>query len=159
MTPMDDVPSRDVELAGILELYGRDRIESVMGVMERQLGVLMNRAQLLLGLCGIAITTTGFSGRLIAGTDRLAQWLIVSGLALVLLSACVLVWGVLHVRWMTQQQGKTIEKWLAAALEYRDRKTQHYRVAIVLLLIGLAMYVGAISVMLLNPVGVTVPTR
>ncbi|MGB7156722.1 MAG: hypothetical protein WBD40_01570 [Tepidisphaeraceae bacterium] len=40
--------------------------------------VLHNRAQVLLALCGIVVTTTGFSGRLVAGTNAAAQWLIIA---------------------------------------------------------------------------------
>ncbi len=92
---------------------------------------------MLLGLCGIAITTTGFSGRLIAGNSRLGQGLIVGGLGLVLISASLLVWGVLHLTWITQRDSQFIDVWLDAVLQYRDHKTRLFRWAIVLLLIGL----------------------
>ena len=59
--------------------------------------------------------------------------------------------GVLHLRWITQHPGEQIEGWLSMSLAYRDRKTQYYRVGIVLTLIGLALYVGSIFVMLLRP--------
>jgi hypothetical protein len=143
--------TRDAERESIIERYGHERFDSIQSLMERQLDVLMSRAQLLLGLCGIAITTTGFSGRVIAGTSRLGQGLIVTGLALVLCSATVLVRGVLHLTWITQRNSRSIDSWLMSVLEYRDRKTILFRLAIILLLIGLALYVGAIAVMLLNP--------
>lgn len=142
---------RNAERESILTRYGHERFEAIQGLMERQLDVLMSRAQLMLGLCGIAITTTGFSGRLIAGNSRLGQALIVGGLSLVLSAAALLVWGVLHLSWITQRDSQFIDVWLDAVLEYRDRKTRLFRVAIFLLLIGLALYVGAIAVMLLNP--------
>jgi hypothetical protein len=143
--------TRDDERESIIERYGHDRFDLIQALMERQLDVLMSRAQLLLGLCGIAITTTGFSGRLIAGNSRIGQVLIVVGLALVLLAAAVLVRGVLHLTWITQRNSRSIDLWLSSVLEYRDRKTGRFRLAILLLLIGLALYVGAIAVMLLNP--------
>ena len=49
------------------------------------------------------------------------------------------------------QLGETTEQWLMTALTYRDRKTRTYRVGIVLMLIGLTLYVGAIAILLLNP--------
>ncbi len=154
LSPADvpsDLLSREAERESILSRYGHERFEAIQGLMERQLDVLMSRAQLLLGLCGIAITTTGFSGRIIAGNSRIGQALIVSGLALVLSSASVLVWGVLHLTWITQRNSNSIHVWLLSVLEYRDHKTRLFRLAIVLLLIGLSLYVGAIAVMLLNP--------
>ncbi len=113
--------------------------------------ILLVPAQVLLGLCGIVVTTTGFSGRLIAGTSRPAQWLIVLGVVLVLTAAALVVVGVLHLWWLTQHPGKSTRDWLGHALGYRDRKTRFYRFAIVLMLAGLVFYVAAIALMLLNP--------
>jgi len=93
--------SRTEEADRILALYGDD-LPAVMTMLERQFVVLHNRAQVLLTLCGIVISTTGFSGRIIAGTNALAQVLIVGGVALVLLSAAIVVWGVLHLRWLSR---------------------------------------------------------
>jgi hypothetical protein len=149
--PHTPLLTRDAERASIIERFGHERFDVIQGLMERQLDVLMSRAQLLLGLCGIAITTTGFSGRIIAGNSRCGQTLIVAGLALVLASAAILVWGVLHLTWITQRNSQSLDIWLTSVLEYRDRKTALFRLAIILLLIGLALYVGAIAVMLLNP--------
>lgn len=139
------------EAERILSFYGETSLEPVMAMLERQFVVLHNRAQVLLALCGVVITTTGFSGRLIAGTNPVAQWLIILGLAFALLSAAVVVWGVLHLRWLTMQAGNDLRSWLDTSLTYRDRKTRLYRVAIVLMLVGLVLYAASIAVMLLNP--------
>lgn len=139
------------EAERILSFYGETSLEPVMAMLERQFVVLHNRAQVLLALCGVVITTTGFSGRLIAGTNPVAQWLIILGLAFALLSAAVVVWGVLHLRWLTMQAGNDLRSWLDTSLAYRDRKTRLYRVAIVLMLVGLVLYAASIAVMLLNP--------
>lgn len=125
-------------------------------MLERQFAVLHNRAQVLLGFCGIVITTTGFSGRIIAGTNLTAQLAIIMGLLFVLASACTVVSGVLHLRWLTLQPGDTPEEWLMTSLKYRDLKTCRYRDAIYLVLAGLTFYVFAISIMLLFP-GAPVP--
>jgi hypothetical protein len=142
--------TRTEEADRILTLYGND-LPAIMTMLERQFVVLHNRAQVLLTLCGIVISTTGFSGRVIAGTNALAQALIVGGVALVLLSAAIVVWGVLHLRWLTMQSGEDTRAWLLTSLDYRDRKTNAYRVGIVVMLIGLTLYVGAIAVMLIYP--------
>jgi hypothetical protein len=157
LTPPPSAPtpllllSREAEKESILSRYGHERFEAIQQLIERQLDVLTSRAQLLLGLCGIAITTTGFSGRAIAGTSRVGQVLIVGGLGLVLLAAAILVCGVLHLTFVTQHNSQFIDNWLMSSLEYRDRKMRRFRLAIVLLLIGLSLYVCAIAVMLLNP--------
>lgn len=143
--------TRQEEIHRVLQTYGREDLRSIMELIERQFMVLHHRSQVLLGLSGIVITTTGFSGRLIAGTNALAQVLIISGVALVMAAAATVCLGVLHLRWLTQQPGEQIEVWLSQSLAYRDRKTQYYRVAIVMTLIGLGLYVGSIFVMLLFP--------
>ena len=100
---------------------------------------------------GTVVTTTGFSGRLIAGTNDLAKWLNILGVALVMAAAATVCLGVLHLRWLTQQQGDDMEMWLDRALAYRDRKTRFYRVGIVIMMIGLGLYVASIFVMLWYP--------
>jgi len=149
---------RTTERKRIREIW-RDDGAGIMAMLERQFTVLHNRAQVLLGLCGIILSATGFSGRIVAGTNRLAQALIVAGVIGVLAAAVLNGWGVLHVRWLTQQPGATLDEWLDVSLRYRDRKTAFYRAALAALLLGLACYVGAISVMLANPLEGGLPAR
>jgi hypothetical protein len=122
-----------------------------MTMLERQFGVLHNRAQVMLALCGIVISTTGFSGRIIAGTNLWAQGFIVAGVGLVLATACVIAWGVLHLRWLSLQPGGDTREWLNSSLKYRDLKTSIYRFGVILMLIGLTCYCASIAIMLLNP--------
>ena len=151
--------SPDDEAERILGVYGHDALPEIMPMLERQFAVLHNRAQVLLVLVGVVISTTGFSGRLIAGTNAYSQWLIVAGVGLCLLAAVVVVSGVLHLRWLTTQGGATTAEWLRTTLAYRDRKTRFYRAGIVLLLVGLTCYFGAIAITLLNPEEDRLPAR
>ena len=150
--------ARDAEAARILERYGDD-LPAVMAMLERQFAVLHNRSQVALTLAGIVISTVGFSGRLVAGTNVYAQTAIVVGVGLVLASAACVVVGVLHLRWLTIQGGETTARWLVTCLAYRDRKTRFYRVGIVLLLAGLASYSVALTIMLLHPGEDALPAR
>lgn len=128
-----------------------ERLPDMMAMLERQFTVLHNRAQVLLALCGIVISTTGFSGRLIAGTNLAAQIFVIVGVGFVLLSAGVVAWGVLHLRWLTMQLGNTPREWLRSSLIYRNRKTTSYRVGVILMLLGLTSYCVAICIMLVFP--------
>ncbi len=134
----------------ILRMYGPDQ-PRIMELLERQFVILHNRAQVLLTLCGVVITVTGFSGRLIAGTNRLAQVLVIGGVSLSLLAAIVVVWGVLHLWWLTQQPGDDVRAWLLSCLAYREGKTRAYRAGLIILIVGLTLYVGAIAIMLWYP--------
>lgn len=138
------------ELQRIIDLYGEDRA-TITGLLERQFGVLQARAQVLLGLTGVVVTTTGFSGRLIAGTNLWAQVLIIVGMGLVLAACVVVVFGVLHLKWLTQQPGAMLREWLLTCLRYRNTKMCYYRWSMVLLIAGLTFYVGAMAIMLLVP--------
>jgi hypothetical protein len=159
MMPRMDHLSRDEEARRILREYGHDAFADIMEVLERQFAVLHNRAQVLLGLCGIIVSTTGFSGRLVAGTNVFAQALIIAGVALVLAAAAIVCWGVLHLRWLTMQAGKSIPDWLATSLKYRDTKTKAYRVGLMFLLAGLVLYSAAVAIMLLYPKDGVLPAR
>ena len=139
------------EIEQIQRAYGSENPRLIMELIERQFMVLHHRSQVLLGLSGIVVTTTGFSGRLIAGTNMLAQILIISGVAVVMAAAATVCLGVLHLTWITQHPGEHIDQWLERSLAYRDRKTHYYRIGIVLTIIGLGLYVGSIFVMLVNP--------
>lgn len=151
--------SRDAEADRILREYESRGFETIMSMLERQFLVLHNRAQVLLALCGIIISTTGFSGRIIAGTSRLAQVLIVGGVGLTLLSAMIVAWGVLHLRWLTMQPGQSLRDWLLASLRYRDVKTRAYRVGLIVALVGITLYCGSIALMLLDPLASNLSPR
>jgi hypothetical protein len=142
------------EVDQLLHIYGKENLKDIIALMERQFGVLTGRAQVLLGLCGIVITTTGFSGRAIASTGPMAQWLIVGGIFLVLAGAAAIVWGILQLNWITQfVETADIRPSLLRMLAYRDRKTRAYRLGLILLVMGLTLYVSAISLMVLAPAG------
>ncbi len=143
--------NHEQEADRILTHYGADAMPEIMQMLERQFMVLHNRAQVLLALCGIIISTTGFSGRNIAGTGPWAQGLVLSGVALILISAGVVCWGVLHLRWLTMQRGVATRDWLLVSIDYRDKKTTSYRASLLIMLVGLALYVGAVMIMLTHP--------
>jgi hypothetical protein len=148
---MSSCLARESEADRILTHYGPDALGEIMAMLERQFMVLHHRAQVLLALCGIIVSTTGFSGRNVAGTGPWAQRLIVGGVGGVLLAAALVCWGVLHLRWLTMQPGQDIRHWLITSLGYRDFKTQCYRIGLIVMLVSMAAYVGAILIMLLNP--------
>jgi hypothetical protein len=142
--------TREQEAERLLDVFGRDRFEPVLLQLQRQFDVLHGRAQVLLTLCGIVITVTGFSGRIIAQTGSEARTCVVAGLALVLLAGAIVIIGVLPLRWLTMHCGAVPRPWLDRMLELRDRKTRVYRLAIFTLLAGLILYVAALSMMLLS---------
>lgn len=149
---------RDTEGARILEMCGGHLIEA-MAVLERQMNTLHSRAQVLFSFCGIVVTVTGFSGRLIAATSRPAQILIVAGLTVVIGCAFYLYSSVMTLRWNTQRLDVSPDRTINAILARRDLKTRAYKRGGYFLFAGLSLYALAISMMLLNPEPMTVPAR
>ena len=117
-------------------------------VVERQLAVLVLRAQVMLSLSGIVITVTGFSGRSIAETSQAARICIATGILVVLAAAIVAIWGVLRLRWLSQEIDDEPVVTLLRGLEVRDRKSRNLRWALILFVTGFALYCIAIAQLL-----------
>lgn len=144
---VNDRPDPRTEAQRILTL-ARDPLKAYE-IVERQLAVLVLRTQVMLSLCGIVITVTGFSGRAIAETGPLARLSIVSGLSLVLFAAAVAIGGVLRLKWLTQRMSDDPLQTLVRGIEVRDKKSRFLAVALVLFVAGFALYCLAIAQLLL----------
>lgn len=152
--PMDS----ETESQRILDMC-EGRLLDAMGVLERQFSTLHNRAQVLFSFCGIIVTVTGFSGRLIAGTNSAAQFFIVTGLAVVICCAFYIFSSVMTLRWATQRLDVSNELTMIRIIERRNIKTAAYKRGGYILFAGLVCYTIAIAIMLLNPVPLNVPVR
>lgn len=117
-------------------------------LVQSQLSVLVLRTQVMLSLSGIVITVTGFSGRTIAQTSELARGLVAAGILIVLCAAGVAIWGVLRLRWLTQELTDDVEQTLVRMLDIRDAKSRYLSAALFTFLLGFACYCVAIALML-----------
>jgi hypothetical protein len=151
MRGVDKRITAEDEVRRLTELFGEENPRLFVEMLERQFTILHTRAQVLLGLAGVVITTTGFSGRLIAGTSALAQGLVIAGVALVLVAATLVAAKVLPIRWLTHIPGDDYRAWMLNVVRYRDMKTRAYQLSIWLLIAGLGFYVGAVGLMLVAP--------
>jgi len=134
----------------ILSLTGGDVLKA-LGVLESQLNVLHTRGQVLLSLAGVVVTVTGFSGRAIAGTNAVSQFLVVAGLATVLASAVWMFARVMTIRWVTSELSAEAGEALRRIVERRNRKARAYAIGGGILCAGLLLYCAAVAIMLLNP--------
>lgn len=146
----DEQMTSNEEAKKIFQLCGKDLLKS-MELLERHLNTLHTRAQVLVSLAGVVITVTGFSGRIIAGTNLPAQILIISGLAIVLFSAVFVTRKVMRVKWVTTDIQEDSIETLETIIKRRNQKTKAFYTGGVILSIGLFLYCAAISIMLLNP--------
>ena len=149
--------TRKQECERILEAHGPADFERISEAFDRQFRTLHNRAQLILGVCGVLISASVLvtTGRLLAGRPSFAHQhlagviLVIAG-ALEIAAAAVVVGGVLNIRWITQQPGGDLHAWVLTNLLYRDRKTRAYRVANLLVLLSMSSYQVAIAIVLLQ---------
>lgn len=133
---------------------------AALALVERQLNAIHMRAQVVIGFAAVAVTTTGFSGRLIAGTNTLAQISIIAGLAIILASCLTIFLRVLSVEWVISRHlEEKLHHTLVSVIESRNRKTRAYRLGSAGVFVGLTVYAFAISIMLLNPEPLAVPAR
>jgi hypothetical protein len=137
------------EAERILRLTSNDLLKAVQ-IVQGQLHVLVLRTQVLLSLCGIVITVTGFSGRAIAATSTSARVCIACGIFVVLVAAATAIWGVLRLRWITQELRDDTLQTITAMIQIRDRKARFLGAALVLFVAGFSLYVAAIAQLLLR---------
>lgn len=136
------------EINSMFRLFGDD-IEKLIHIYERQMDVLQSRAQILMSLAGVVLTITGFSGRRIAGTSFFAQFFVISGLAIVLLSAIWTWKKVLGIKWLTTDLEGENDEILARIIIKRDLKTRAYNTGGSILCTGFVVYSIAFAKMLI----------
>lgn len=151
-TSMRKTLTHDEEVQRLLDRFdGPQRWQTLTSFISSHMNVLQTRAQVLLTLCGAVVTVTGFSGRIVAQSGLAAQILIGLGLLFSLLAAAMCVFRVMPIYWLSQVPGATDEQWLSTALAYRDEKTQAYRLAMIMLLLGITLYIAAMGLMIVFP--------
>jgi len=149
----------DEECERIVKSHGPEDFERISEALDRQFRTIHNRAQLLLGICGVLISASVVvtAGRLIGRAARpefehqhaAGRLLVVAGMLDIAASA-VVVGGVLNIRWSTRQPGDDLHAWVLSNLAYRDRKTRAYQVATVFLLFSMIAYQIAIAIAMLQ---------
>jgi hypothetical protein len=127
---------------------GPDGMAAAMHLLADQFQVIQGRSQLLLSLSALVLTITGFSGPKIAATNLLARILLGSGILIVLIATATTLIQSLKIRWITQIQGATRQETLELIIRNRNRKTEAFQHALIILVIGLTCYVGSILVFL-----------
>jgi cytochrome c oxidase assembly factor CtaG len=128
------------ELNFMKEVYGANDYARLFSVVKDSFALIQTRAQMLLGLATICLTITGFSGPRMAASNPFSRFFIGFGLLFVLASVVAIVAGPLRLRWLTAWRVDSLDETLLENLRRRDSKTFFYRIATLLLLIGLTGY-------------------
>lgn len=116
--------------------------------LQGQFAVLHQRTQSVFGIGALAVSVTGFSGHRIVAAGPWSGYPLIIGLAFVLLSLTVALYGVVRLQWISEMQGATVEEGLAQVIAVRNRKTRFFLLSLKIVLFGLVWYVFAVGVYL-----------
>lgn len=109
-----------------------------------QLSVVKSQAQLLMGLCGLTITVTGFSGHLMVRAGLVSTLSMVIGILLIL-GAIVLTLRTLgKLRWVTQDLSDDLVHTAHVIIRRRNHEQRQLQIAGFLVAGGLGGYLLAV---------------
>jgi hypothetical protein len=127
---------------------GRDA--ELVGHLSNQIGTVKTYAQVLVGLCGLTVTVTGFSGAHMIRAGSASASLMVAGIALVLVGLALCVRTITVLRWVTQDLRDDLLETARVVILRRNRQQRMLAVAAVFVVAGLACYLGAVVVAALS---------
>ena len=127
-----------------------DRDADLVGYLSNQIGTVKTYAQVLVGLCGLTITVTGFSGAHMIRAGSVSATLMVAGIALVLVGLGLCIRTITALRWVSQELRDDLLETARVVLMRRNRQQQMLAVAAVFVVAGLACYLGSVVVAALS---------
>jgi uncharacterized membrane protein len=138
------------EINYIKEITNDPEKNNIIGNIKDSFNILQIRSQLLLGLITICLTITGFSGHRLAASGFPARVALFVGVISVLISALLLFFGPLRIRWVTTYKTDSFDETVYKMLKRRDTKTRLYHIATGFLIVGLSAYIVSLAVFLFN---------
>ena len=132
------------EFSHLISIVENETQEKILNNLKESYNTLYTRSQVLLSLCTICLTITGFIGPKIASANPLSKFFIIFGLTFVILSIVILFTGPLYIQWISQFKAETLEKTVIYLIKRRNKRTIKYRIAKLFLAIGLTGYVISI---------------
>jgi uncharacterized membrane protein len=142
------------EISFIKEITSDPKKEKIISNIKDTFNILQVRSQLLLGLITICLTITGFSGHRLAASGVSARVALFAGVISVLISALLLFFGPLRIRWITTYKTDSFDDTIYKMLTRRDNKTKLYHTATGFLIVGLSAYIVSLAVFLFRYTGV-----
>lgn len=116
-----------------------------------QLSTVKTYAQVLIGLCGLTITVTGFSGAHMIRSSSTSAMLMVTGIAFVVIGLVLCVRTITALRWVSQELRDDITETARVCIHRRNMQQRWVSVAAIFVTIGLGFYMAAVSVAALVP--------
>lgn len=114
--------------------------------LSHQIATVKTYAQILVGLCGLTVTVTGFSGAHMVRAGSLSASLMVGGIALVLAGLMMCLQTITGLRWVSQELRDDLVETTVIVIHRRNRKQRRLSLAAVFVAGGLVCYLAAVSV-------------
>lgn len=109
-----------------------------------QLSIVKQQAQMLVGLCGLAVTVTGFSGAHMIRAGTTAAVTMVVGIFLILVGLVLCLRVLSQLRWVSQDLQDDLAATAALVIQRRNLQQHHVAHAGVFVAVGLACYLAAV---------------
>jgi hypothetical protein len=140
------------EARRLAKLFAGDPLQLV-ALLSNQLSVLKSQAHMLMGLAGLAITVTGFSGHHMVRGGALSTTSMIVGIGCILLAIIITLRAVIRLRWVTQDLDDDLEKTARLVIARRDAQQRALTLAGALVSTGLCGYLLAVVLAALHSGG------
>jgi hypothetical protein len=134
------------EEARHLQRLFADQPVQLVQFLSNQIATVKTYAQVLIGLCGLTVTVTGFSGAHMIRSGSTAAMLMVGGIALVMVGLVLCIRTITKLHWVSQDLGDDLAQTVVVVLQRRNRRQRALGVAAVFVAGGLACYLAAVTV-------------
>lgn len=130
---------RSEEAARLVQVFA-GKPDALVGFLSSQLGVVKTQAQMLLGLSGLVVTVTGFSGHNMVRGGPASTAAMITGIGLVLVAVAITLRAAARLRWVSQDLQEDLVLTATTVLRRRDQQTRALERAGVLVALGLGAY-------------------
>jgi len=144
VSPTETEPETRDEAERLRRLFA-DQDAQLVVYLASQLTTLKTYAQVLVGLCGLTVTVTGFSGAHMIRAGSLSAALMVSGIALVLIGLVLCLRTLTVLRWVSQELRDDLVETAVIVILRRNRQQKQVGLAGFFIAGGLACYLAAVS--------------
>ena len=134
------------EEARHLQRLFADQPIQLVQYLGQQIATVKTYAQVLIGLCGLTVTVTGFSGAHMIRSGSAAAVLMVGGIAMVMVGLVTCIRTITKLHWVSQDLRDDLRETVEVVLRRRNRQQRSLVVAAVFVAAGLAFYLAAVVV-------------
>lgn len=135
--------SQEDEAARLVQVFD-GRPDQLVSFLSGQLSVLKSQAQMLMGLGGLVVTVTGFSGHNMVRGGALSTFAMVLGIGLVLVAVVLTLRASVRLRWVSQDLADDLCLTALAVIRRRDAQARALALSGGLVAVGLAAYLLAV---------------